>query len=254
MTDTHTTTHIPDEAVQAMPKRVFLGCADDDNEHAAWTEPDEGGTEYIRADLTAAYLSCVVSKPEHSLDTKIADYVIDFLVSHQMLDESDEYSLQDIMAALHDNYTPTKPVDVAAVREDAEQLIRNRFDTYTAKNGKRISIEGDDGEKCWIASFEDMHDLENALRTLSAEPVQGEQWRPIETAPKDGTPFVAVGSKYEEAQAHITRRVGYQEGSIGHAQGNTDTWWEYTERNFCFKWKPTHWMPLPDAPTTETGK
>jgi hypothetical protein len=45
----------------------------------------------------------------------------------------------------------------------ARNLIASRTDHYTARNGKRMSIEGDDGEKCWIIPFDAMNDLEIAL-------------------------------------------------------------------------------------------
>lgn len=34
-----------------VPEKVWLGCADADNEHQVWADPNEGGTEYTRADL-----------------------------------------------------------------------------------------------------------------------------------------------------------------------------------------------------------
>lgn len=37
----------------------LLGCADTDNEHQVWTDEDEGGTEYVRADLAAPHLAAV---------------------------------------------------------------------------------------------------------------------------------------------------------------------------------------------------
>lgn len=50
---------IPEQAVQAMPERIFLGFADADNEHQVWTDEGEGGTEYVRADLAAPNLAAV---------------------------------------------------------------------------------------------------------------------------------------------------------------------------------------------------
>lgn len=35
------------------PKRIWLGAANDDNEREFWVDHDEGGTEYVRADLVA---------------------------------------------------------------------------------------------------------------------------------------------------------------------------------------------------------
>ena len=70
----------------------------------------------------------------------------------------------------------------AVLEEAARNLIANRFDTYKARNGKLCSIEGDDGEKCWIVSFDDMADLEAALASHpvadkpSDDGAQGEGW------------------------------------------------------------------------------
>lgn len=59
------------------------------------------------------------------------------------------------------------------------------------------------------------------------------QWQPIETAPKDGSDFLA----YEK---------GY---------GINTTWWDSKHdggsggfRNPHHGWRPTHWMPLPESP------
>lgn len=42
-----------DEAeAAAAPGRLWLSAADEDGEREIWFDPDEGGTEYIRADLT----------------------------------------------------------------------------------------------------------------------------------------------------------------------------------------------------------
>lgn len=33
------------------PARLWLSAPDEDHEHQVWFDPDEGGTEYVRADL-----------------------------------------------------------------------------------------------------------------------------------------------------------------------------------------------------------
>ena len=67
------------------------------------------------------------------------------------------------------------------------------------------------------------------------------QWRPIETAPKDGTVILAFRAL----------PCGPEMSSVAwkhkeHAFGNSG--WHYPEWN-----GPTHWMPLPSAPTKEGG-
>ncbi|WP_257540971.1 hypothetical protein [Sphingobium sp. CFD-1] len=55
----------------------------------------------------------------------------------------------------------------------ARNVIAAMFDHYKARNGRMCSIEGDDGEKCWIVPFEAMGDLilavENAPTPSSAD-------------------------------------------------------------------------------------
>jgi len=44
------------------------------------------------------------------------------------------------------------------------QEVRDRaFDHYRARNGRMCSIEGDDGEKCWIIPFDAMESFDHAL-------------------------------------------------------------------------------------------
>ncbi len=63
------------------------------------------------------------------------------------------------------------------------------------------------------------------------------EWQPIETAPKDGTSVLGywLGGKHDCA----IHAVKFHKGR----------WWEPNE-DFRLS-EPTHWMPLPDAPSTE---
>lgn len=51
------------------------------------------------------------------------------------------------------------------LREAAEEVCNRAFDHYRARNGRMCSIEGDDGEKCWIIPYDAMEDLRAALAT-----------------------------------------------------------------------------------------
>jgi hypothetical protein len=65
------------------------------------------------------------------------------------------------------------------------------------------------------------------------------KWQPIETAPNDGTQFLAYGDgNGVESSVYIcSRRYGL------------DGWREaYTKRAM----RPTHWMPLPEPPPSNT--
>ena len=75
-------------------------------------------------------------------------------------------------------------------------------------------------------------DVEGAERFVR-EP----QWQPIETAPKDGT-YLLIGSK-----SFVS--CGLWESS------DSGGWWRDAVESAPYQIsevKPTHWMPLPDAP------
>lgn len=74
------------------------------------------------------------------------------------------------------------------------------------------------------------------------------EWMPIATAPRDGTPILVCGGKY-----------GYEHfGSEFHnvtppraftAFYDTDGEFRATE-DYGYYFRPTHWQPLPEPPTT----
>ena len=67
------------------------------------------------------------------------------------------------------------------------------------------------------------------------------EWRPIETAPKDGTWFYACRA----GQPHTGTKVAFSHN----CGGNPETWWDgsmfYRLSTF------THWMPLPPPPAEQ---
>ncbi len=85
----------------------------------------------------------------------------------------------------------------------------------------------------FIAQYE-IHALLSHIDTLTsrlAEETAGRGWQPIETAPKDGSPFLAANQK---AQALLVWRDNRFDG------------WAYWEA-------PTRWQPLPPPPTPEAS-
>ncbi len=95
----------------------------------------------------------------------------------------------------------------------------------------------------------------------SASPAEPSGWRPIESAPKDGTPFIGLGPvpRDGDTEARETRWQFYGEGSLMKAafdrgEGPSGQWrWSEPIHNWASGWKPTHWMPLPLPPTSEGG-
>jgi hypothetical protein len=65
-------------------------------------------------------------------------------------------------------------------------------------------------------------------------------WQPIETAPKDGTRFLApsIDGRTVTIGLWSDQWGGYWDDlTVGHLNG---------------QWHPTHWMPLPPPPEAET--
>ena len=85
-------------------------------------------------------------------------------------------------------------------------------------------------------------------------------WMPIETAPRDGTPFIGYGEPRRGMgyAAHTTRWEDYGEGSIARVwflegKGPKGGFW-YSEYDWTQTWSPSHWQPLPAAPTGGSEK
>lgn len=87
-----------------------------------------------------------------------------------------------------------------------------------------------------IASLEER----GSLPTSPAAPSPG--WKPIETAPKDGTKILGAAGGRVEIVAHAqhkTARAPWREN--------------YSLGSICFH-QPTHWMPLPEPPPAARAK
>ena len=85
--------------------------------------------------------------------------------------------------------------------------------------------------------------LADSIRSLK-RPVDQDGWMPIESAPKDGTPFLVYwlrrysdGERYEAVQPQC----------VCHFTGSR-LFPSWIEENKDY---PTHWRPLPSAPTPE---
>ncbi len=75
------------------------------------------------------------------------------------------------------------PTAEALLREAAEGLLSRMTDTYQARNGRRVGIQGDDGEKCWIVHSDDIDELRRALATPPASTSEREELLPEDDLP-----------------------------------------------------------------------
>jgi hypothetical protein len=79
-----------------------------------------------------------------------------FAASHSVISSADEHAL---LASLS-----TAQVDEPErLRKAAQALLDGLTSTYTARNGREVGIQGDDGEKCYIVHSDLVFDLRAAL-------------------------------------------------------------------------------------------
>lgn len=265
MTDTHTIAHIPDEAAKAKRhliqsynwsfKSTGIDAIDDilssiadaaESYHNTSQWKDEGHIERIQkyADVAAANLSapCAVEVPtkaERHANTA-RNLIINqtstdlerIIYSHdpdQSILNNDVWDRLDKMAC--EIEALAKSVDVAAVREDG---FREGVKA-SAKVARQYGDTKPQGK--WDAAYQ----VACETRSLSAEPAQGDQWHPIETAPNSEMLLLACADwPLVKCGREVPVKVGHK--SFG-------SW-----TVFGASWTPTHWMPLPAAPTAEAGK
>lgn len=75
------------------------------------------------------------------------------------------YSKAEAIAAWN---TRTPDSVIAELVEAARDLIARKSDTYTARNGRKMGIQADDGEKCFIIHSDAVFFLESAIAKLEA--------------------------------------------------------------------------------------
>jgi len=88
-----------------------------------------------------------------------------------------------------------------------------------------------------------------AIERAAIKAYQRQQWRPIETAPKDGTEILLADD--EGNQARMRWDAFMRNGLFGDVKG----FWTCPGRNFTWDHRggygPTKWMPLPPSPETQ---
>lgn len=103
------------------------------------------------------------------------------------------------------------------------------------------------------ALWEACHVKHEAERNRRMELEAAQTWQPIETAPKDGTWVLLCGGSCEGDESDTERIVTGQ--YTNYLNGRTTEWhWQfawYDGGYYGVYESPTHWMPLPAAPTPE---
>ncbi|MCW3675432.1 DUF551 domain-containing protein [Burkholderia cenocepacia] len=108
----------------------------------------------------------------------------------------------------------------------------------------RFIIEYADRDKRFPLTVNEMRQLaylaNQQIQAARRTTPDREAWQPIETAPKDGKRVLVFepGSRGGVWVAHFLRYPG-----------KPDQW----VNPGCHKINPTHWMPLPTAPTSDKG-
>jgi len=119
---------------------------------------------------------------------------------------------------------------------------------YEAKR----TLDGMDGfgashPSTYTDSMEDVQKRLTVAKRRIIDAVAG--WRPIETAPKDGTEIIGLHGDFFSVPP---KRPGYMVASMRFDKGSeeldTDPAWCGPEEE---EYTPTHWMPLPQPPEEE---
>lgn len=78
--------------------------------------------------------------------------------------------------------------------------------------------------------------------------VRDMEWRPIETAPKEETVFIGIenGLVYSTHWQKYYEKWPHEEGGPTYTGG-----WSAETFDAHIPFRPTHWMPLPPAPTNK---
>jgi len=110
--------------------------------------------------------------------------------------------------------------------------------------GSTINLQAFSMVSCRVPRNKRMEPVMNKSATTQVQPpsasnkTSGGDWQPIETAPKDGVRILACWAK------HAPEFVGY---GVVIWDAEACSWMEAVSEAVS---RPTHWMPLPEPPTS----
>ena len=109
---------------------------------------------------------------------------------------------------------------------------------------------------------EDLAALPGAVKAMRQQRDEATSWRPIETAPMDGTVVMLYGDGRVTCGSWIAERdimVGEHHHTTGEWLGaypsgeTTPAYWQSHDGGFTESHPATHWMPLPQPPREKEG-
>jgi hypothetical protein len=166
--------------------------------------------------------------------------------------------------------TPGKPLSDEWIRHDGKYVpVRGVLvDVQTVGTGEWSGWTADQWGQSWLWEEGEESDADDiiAYRIARPTPVGGDQeaqpspaasgWRPIETAPRDGERVIGL---LKSGRAVTVTCRKHHNGWIAQPGGGhvpngilDDVWCEEESSAFVPR-SPTHWMPLPPAPTPTQG-
>lgn len=227
--------------------------------------PVQGGQTEAKAaaqaDFERRILSCVVTKPVDvpALLHEVRNGERDGFINTGKEPNGNDADLSCPCCGGSGHKDDAKPVDVAAVRR---QGYREGLEA-AAKWHDEHAI-GYETEYSNLNIADEMaaehRGSATAIRALSAEPAQAEQRRPIETAPKDGTEILAWREDCGWLIVSYTSLDAFpmSQSELDELDEETlfqkDWFTQFGQHRLEGNEVPTHWMPLPAAPTPEAGK
>lgn len=246
--------NISDEAVEAalfrfasvvdpsVDREKFDGAKRDDPAHF------KIGCDGMRAALDAALpalaepvvIECVECVSYQNGYEEPADPIWRIVLDEICADFETEQAAQNFADAINRRALFTSPVAPAAAvkglaHDDNWKSIKEGDRVVCVDYGTVQSIDHEDGnaEVLWDVSGR-IGDVDvDRLRSALSQPTDA-GWRPMEGAPKDGTPFIAL----EFGDVYKCNWLTQDDGEGHYSEG----WWDHAEQSFE---NPESWMPIP---------
>lgn len=233
------------------PKRGFStpwGEADDSGERAESSEPVAEALPHPGSPEASAMIDSVLDEYQWPTNTKNAARA-GYVAAGRLM--------QWARKPLPDFDAPSQPAaqGVDDIRELAERAGM-RMNLWSMGAASLAYSEGCEGVT--REHLEKFAELIRAAHAPAAEP----QWQPIETAPTDGRKLMlSYRNRNDKTRTVLARWVTDDEAAETDADGVgleggwyecIDNWDEYSQVAI-HEGEPSHWMPLPAAPTAQTG-